>query len=111
MQGKTNAGSGAQVYNLGTGTSFDVSDIPGYQNLTADNFIVCSASCSGSAAEFHSCSATAAHGKTYNAGTGILSITGGSASASGSGSSSTCRLSLTLSEPQVYLVKGRIKSH
>lgn len=101
----------SNVYFLGTGTNFNVSDIPGYQNLTADNFIVCSAPCAGSASEHHSCSATAAHAKTYNADTGILSITGGSASASGSGSSSTCRLSLTLSAPQVYLVRGTIESH
>lgn len=33
MQGKTNAGSGALVYCLGTGTSFNVSHIPGYTNL------------------------------------------------------------------------------
>lgn len=111
MVGITHVSNGAQVYDLGTGTSFNVSDIPGYQNLTADNFIVCSASCSGSAAEIHSCSAKAAHSKTYNANTGILSITGGSASASASGSVTTCRLSLTLSAPQVYLVKGKIKSH
>ena len=110
MVGTTHVNNGAQVFDLGTGTNFNVSDIPGYQNLTADNFIVCSASCSGSAVEFHSCGATAAHGKTYNASTGILSITGGTASASGSGSSSTCRLSLTLSAPRVYLVKGKIKS-
>lgn len=35
----TNVG-GCQIYYLGTGTSFDVSSIPGYQNLTADNFVV-----------------------------------------------------------------------
>ena len=101
----------SNVYFLGTGTNFNVSDIPGYQNLTADNFIVCSTSCSGSAVEFHSCGATAAHAKTYNADTGILSITGGSARATGSGSSSTCVLTLTLSAPQVYLVRGTIESH
>ena len=34
----------SSVYYLGTGTSFDVSNIPGYQNLTKDNFIVCACS-------------------------------------------------------------------
>lgn len=29
----------AQIYDLGTGTSFDVTEYAGYENFTADNFI------------------------------------------------------------------------
>lgn len=98
-----------QVYYLGTGTSFSVSHIPGYSALTAANFIVCSATCTGKAEEFHKCSAAVAHQKSYNASTGVLTITGGYAEAHDAGASSTCRLSMTLSSPNVYLVKGSIK--
>lgn len=97
------------VYRLGAGMSFNVSHIPGYTRFTADNFIVCSTPCTGNAVEFHSCSAVASHQKTYNASTGVLTITGGSASASDAGSVSTCQLSMSLAAPYVFLVKGSIK--
>ena len=33
-------GAGCLVYDLGTGTSFNISSMKGYQNLTIDNFVV-----------------------------------------------------------------------
>lgn len=87
---------------LGEGTSFDVSSYSGYENFTADNFIVESTSASGSgrgsgsinSGGFSSlgmqvnasCSLTVT--KTYNAETGTFtcsSVVRGSGSASGTG--------------------------
>lgn len=117
MTGKTNAGSGAQVFYLGTGTSFDVSNVPGYQNLTKDNFIVEVNSVSssfngdwaGTGSSGNSFSFTPT--KTYNASTGQLTITRTSGSASGSnngwaGGNTSGSASVSVS---VYLVKGNIK--
>lgn len=103
-------GSGSDIYDLGTGTSFDVSSITGYRNFTADNFIITAGTAStsknisysssngyasGSSNSSASCSVT----KTYNANTGILTAnqkigisvsgttrSGGSTPLSGSGS-------------------------
>lgn len=122
MIGTTNVG-GCQIYYLGTGTSFDVSSIPGYQNLTADNFIVdcgeytVSASCSLGGSGSNRASIT----KKYDASTGILTLGNTQLSASGgttynavweygesfsnryvSGSASVSR------KPQVWLCKGKI---
>lgn len=124
MIGKTNAGSGTQVFYLGTGTSFDVSNVPGYQNLTEDNFIVdcgsysLNVSCSLGGSGSNNTSIT----KKYNPVTGILTLENTSVSASGGtnfsavweygegfsnryvyGSASVTR------NPQVWLCKGKIK--
>lgn len=124
MTGKTNAGSGAQVFYLGTGTSFDVSNVPGYQNLTVDNFIVdCGTyTVSGSGTYCGSCSNSSSLVKSYNASTGILTISNECVSAShgethnavweyGEGFSDkgfTINISASRN-PQVWLCKGKIK--
>lgn len=103
MTGKTNAGSGAQVFYLGTGTSFDVSNVPGYQNLTEDNFIVgmTSATCKsdGWIGKFNRYV-----GKTYDASTGKLTI-----SVTGDISYSVGDSGTVTNPTFAYLVKGNIK--
>lgn len=129
MIGETNAGSGALVYYLGTGTSFNVSGIPGYSNLTADNFIVegTAGSASGTCAYgnrkaldgAYSSSTSlnvsvGSYSKAYNASTGVLTISNPTLSASVSGTSSyhsvSGSASAVLGAPKVYLIKGKIKS-
>lgn len=123
MVGTTHVAGGSQVYYLGTGTSFDVSDIPGYQKLTADNFIVdcgeytVSASCSLGGSGSNRASIT----KKYDASTGILTLSNTSISASGGTDFSACWEygegfethyvygSASVSrKPQVWLCKGKI---
>ena len=114
MIGKTNAGSGTQVFYLGTGTSFDVSNVPGYQNLTADNFIVGANRMSvsgGGRCPYRDDISMSVYGggtisKSYNASSGILTINGvsGGASVNNGGPSSSFSLSYF-----AYLVKGNIK--
>lgn len=124
MIGTTNANSGTQVFYLGTGTSFDVSNVPGYQNLTEDNFIVdCGTyTVSGSATYCGGCSASNSLKKSYNASTGILTISDTSVGAS-NGETHTAvweygtgfedkgfTINVSASRnPQVWLVKGNIK--
>lgn len=117
--------AGNQVYYLGTGTSFDVSSIPDYQNLTADNFIVdcgtytVNASCSLGGSGSNSAKIS----KSYDASTGVLTLNDTSVSASGGttysavwdygegfteqyvyGAASVTR------QPQVWLCKGKIRT-
>ena len=122
MIGTTNANSGTQV--LGEGTSFDVSNVPGYQRFTEDNFIVdCGTyTVSGSATYCGGCSASKVLKKSYNASTGILTISDTSVGASngethnavweyGTGFDDkgfTININASRS-PQVWLVKGKIK--
>lgn len=76
-------GSGSDIYDLGTGESFDVSSITGYRNFTAANFIITAgaastsknisyASSNGYASGTSNSSANCSVTKTYNANTGIL---------------------------------------
>lgn len=105
------------VYNLGKGTSFDVSHIPGYQNLTKDNFVIVAKSIySYTSSEAH------AHGSVYNSvtikptcsynnSTGVLTIKNMGASyyaypADANGAYSTFRLS----DYEVLLITGNIKT-
>ncbi|MDD3452841.1 MAG: prepilin-type N-terminal cleavage/methylation domain-containing protein [Bacilli bacterium] len=73
---------GKQVVLLGTGpATYDVTSYPGYQSFTASNFIVEGYSGAGATADHNrGASATAYIGKTYNATTGKLTVTNGSAS-------------------------------
>ena len=104
-----------QVYYLGTGTSFDVSGIPGYQNLTKDNFIVgasaMSVSGGGGVAYRDDLSMSVAGGgsisKSYDASKGVLTISGVSGSAAVAYSASG---HFSLSNYFAYLIKGKIKN-
>lgn len=107
--------TGNQVYYLGTGTSFNVSSIPGYQNLTADNFIV--GACSMSASGGGSCpyrddismsvSGSGSISKSYDASTGKLTISGVRGHASVNNGGPDAYFTLTYF---AYLIKGKIKS-
>lgn len=109
----------SSVYYLGTGTSFDVSNIPGYQNLTKDNFIVCACSLSGSGTGgyyFNSVTEstnfsmpTVTPTVTYSNGKLTITNTSTSGSAGGGSPSSFGRASASLSNIKVYLVIGDIK--
>lgn len=126
MIGTTNANSGTQVFYLGEGTSFDVSDIPGYKELTVDNFIVdcgtynLNVSCSLGGSGSNSTRLT----KNYNASTGVFTLGNTSVSASGGtnysavweyGEGFTNRYvhgdANVTRNPQVWLCKGKIKQH
>ena len=98
-----------QVYYLGTGTSFDVSGIPGYQNLTADNFIVATTSgvATGSTYEVTR-SVTTNIQKSYNSQTGRLTVSGTSNSADNN-SHPWYHVSISITV-MVYLVIGKIKT-
>lgn len=92
------------VVNLGTGTSFNVSNITGYKKFTKDNFYIVCTSASGSSSsigkqngqwwtpgDYRICydmvvnytgnTASATIGKTYNQSTGVLTLSNMSASA------------------------------
>lgn len=112
MTGNTNAKIGGDIYYLGTGTSFDVSGIPGYQNLTADNFIAgishvgntnsklpCRNDISGGI------SGTTV-GKTYDALTGKLTITGNNIRFVGYEVGTQTATTTFFA----YLIKGKIKN-
>ena len=115
MLGSTNSGNSGLVYYLGSGTSFDVSNIPGYQNLTADNFIVGATRLNlsgGGRCPYRddirmSCGGGGTITKSYNAQTGKLTIgtISGSVSVNNGGPSA----SVNLGEYFAYLVKGNIK--
>ena len=124
MIGTTNANSGTQVFYLGTGTSFDVSNVPGYQNLTVDNFIIdCGKlTVSGSATYCGGCSNSNILVPEYDASTGKLTISNTSISASngethngvwnyGEGfSDKGFTINVSASRvPHVWLCKGKIK--
>ena len=110
----------AEIYYLGTGTSFNVSSYEGYQNFTVDNFIVgatgLAASASGGvgyADDYHTSFGGGGNiSKSYNSSTGVFKITiptfGGSAY-SGSGAGGTWSVSGGLTNIKVYLVIGTIK--
>ena len=125
MIGQTNAVNSGLVYYLGTGTKFDVSNIPGYEKFTKDNFIVdCGTySVSGSGTFCGSCSNSGKLTKSYNASTGILTISGTSISkrnsevhnavwSYGEGfSDKTFEISIKASRsPQVWLCRGKIQN-
>lgn len=72
----------AQIYDLGTGTSFDVTEYAGYKNFTADNFICepvqqtvgsWGSVASGANSYVPQGRSRAYMSKTYDASTGILS--------------------------------------
>ena len=116
MVGVTHSGnSGTTVYYLGTGTSFDVSNIPGYQNLTDENFIVGALSMNvsgGGGCPYRddismSVSGGGTISKTYVPSTGKLTISqiSGSASVNHGGASGK----FSMGSYFAYLVKGRIK--
>lgn len=108
-----------QVYYLGTGTSFDVSNIPDYQNLTEHNFLVTVESApgvgtgTGSMEYWAAASASGfAVSKNYNASTGKLTVDGISQSivlncaGNDAGKQDPKKQTLNI---KVYLVKGKIK--
>lgn len=115
MIGSTNAGSACQVYYLGTGTSFDVSNIPGYQNLTANNFIVGATGLGlsgGGSCPYRDdismgCSGGGSISKSYNATTGKLTIGAVSGSVYVNNGGPTANVGL--GGYFAYLVKGKIK--
>ena len=71
-----------QIINLGTGTSFNVSSYDGYKNFTNDNFIIgaSSGNCPSLGSKTENSTRAKANGftisKSYNASTGILTISG-----------------------------------
>lgn len=79
--------TGAKVYNLGSGTSIDVSHIDGFENFTADNFlIVCDENASATKSNWINHTATFSNNynfntyyyapiKSYDASNGLLTIT------------------------------------
>lgn len=102
-----------QVYYLGTGTSFNVSNIPDYQNLTKDNFIIRAISASFSAGEYGgywNLGGSFTPTVSYDSNTGVAKITGTSFSNSwrsddgGANYHESGSLSF-----DVYLIKGKIK--
>ena len=111
MVGATHVNGGGLVYYLGTGTSFDVSNIPGYQNLTADNFIV-GISYVGNTGSKLPCRDDISGGiqgttvgKTYDAITGTLKITGNNIRFAGYEVGTQTATTTFFA----YLVKGKIK--
>ena len=117
MVGTTHVGGDTPVYYLGTGTSFDVSGIPGYQNLTANNFIIGGLSASSSSGgkvpykdDVSLSLGGFSLGKKYNATTGKLTISGNSYSSSASSSSGGSASASTSIKTFAYLIKGDIKS-
>lgn len=122
MVGRTNAVSGSQIYDLGTGMSFDVSGIVGYENFTADNFIVCASNYSYKTSAWLSGQldddtgnedVSVVYSKEYS--NGILTITQTGVttkqvnSSGASGTYAQGRTMLFLQNPRVYLVRGEIK--
>lgn len=72
-----------RVIDLGTGTSFTVTQYAGYQKFTADNFIAGVISAPSIRTDYpNSVRYARAHGftlsKSYNASTGILTVSGAS---------------------------------
>lgn len=122
MVGTTHVAGGCQVFYLGTGTSFNVSHIPGYQNLTADNFLVVAQSITingtffnnGGSSNYYCGNAnTSAVVKSYNAASGVFSC-GNSVSTKyypGQTAAGDYYNTITAAfSPKVYLVKGKIKN-
>lgn len=111
MIGSTNSGNVCQVYNLGGGTSFDVSAIPGYKNFTKDNFVYVALGATSVAGEYGGYSdlwATTNPSYTYNAATGKVTL-GGNAnswSANSNGYSSHAEISIS---GYTLLITGTIK--
>lgn len=107
-----------QVYYLGTGTSFDVSGIPGYQNLTADNFIVgigsMPYSSTGSSSAIDNNVKGRASGltlsKSYNASTGKLTISGNGQKVYIENDDRIHQICTQSGTVYAYLVKGSIKT-
>lgn len=122
MIGKTNANAGTQAYYLGEGTSFDVSGIPGYQNLTADNFLVVADSITingtffnngGSSTYYCGNANTSAVVKSYNAASGVFTCGNSVSTKYYPGQTAAGDYYNTVSaafSPKVYLVKGKIKN-
>jgi hypothetical protein len=85
-------GGNGKAIDLGTGTSFNVSNISGYKNFTVANFIVCiqSFSSSGGAniAQGYaqsggtSASVSPTINKSYDSSTGVLTVSANNTSAS-----------------------------
>ena len=93
------------IVDLGSGTTFDVSGYEGYQNFTISNFIVSVDSASSTWTGYgdtgtNSCSATVI--KNYNASSGILTLSGLSASRVGPG-----EIKLSIAS-RVYLITDPI---
>lgn len=120
MVGTTHVGSESQVYYLGTGTSFNVSSIPGYQNLTKNNFILVPNNGSGYGdnngnycnqnEDYQPYAGYTAPSCVYNSSTGVLTVTNGYATGGGRLSDhGTPTMNITLTT-KVYLVKGKIKN-
>lgn len=72
------SGGSVTLVDLGTGTSFDVSSYPGYQNFTVDNFMI-SGNATKAVVLMHSHTQgdnqTSANLFSYDANTGKLSVT------------------------------------
>lgn len=69
--------TGVEVVNLGTAATIDVSSYDGYENFTEDNFLVTIVSFSASTSTvngYQSGGGTATVTKSYNAETGVLTI-------------------------------------
>lgn len=99
-------------YYLGTGASFDVSNITGYQNLTADNFIVAvSGGHAYGSTHGTSASTSTTITKSYDSSTGKLTIKGyyvsSDADTDDTEDGSFYHVNMTINT-QVYLVIGEI---
>lgn len=115
------------MINLGTGTSFDVSNYNGYQNFTTDNFIVCAKSGSYSQSQnmgdqntvlniTPSASCNISVSKSYNATTGILTasevvkISAACSMYRDGNFTKVTSVKTTTNSVQTYLVMGKIKT-
>ena len=108
------SGSSVKVYYLGTGTSYDLSKIDGYQNFTTDNFIIEFVSMgvsvfatNWSGVSTYSGSSTVSLSKTYDSSTGKLTIgnTSGGLCTGGNVNSHSYSASI-----KVYLVIGNVET-
>lgn len=107
----------SKIIYLGTGTSFDVSNYSGYENFTVDdNFIICVSNVKVSIADnggnlngsISSANFNTTPKTTYDASTGILTVSGLSASKSTNFNAfdykRACKMTSSITYPKVYLV-------
>ena len=104
-----------KVYYLGTGTSYDLSNIDGYQNLTENNFIIEFVSMNDyvyvqkwNGVSVYSGSASVSLSKTYDSSTGKLTIGRISGGLQSSGNLTSHSYSISI---KVYLVIGNIQEN
>ena len=104
--------SNLKVYYLGTGTSYDLSKIDGYQNFTIDNFIIEFVSMGDyvfathwSGVSEYTGSSSVSISKTYDSSTGKLTIGNISGSLKTGGNVNSHSYTISI---KVYLVIGNI---